>query len=236
MAAETRVWLITGTSSGIGLATIKEVLAAGERVAAVTRKASSLAPLVAVHPPEDLLVLEFDVGNPNAAVKPLFQSVLAHFGRVDVVVNNAGYGLNGVVEGTTDEQAREQVEVNFWGPVRISREAVRVFRENNIGGRILNISSIGGFLSNPTLAFYSASKFALEGFSEGLHKELDPTWNIKVITIQLGGARTEWGKSNFRELPLPLAYNDPEGIPNRMRILIKDNTPISDPVKGLYFH
>ena len=155
-------YTVTGTSAGIGYATVNEVLAIGERVAAVTRSASSLASLTAVHDPSKLLVVEHDVSDTTKSADTLISRIVNHFGRLDVVVNNAGYGLSGVVEGTPDEAARAQFEVNFWASVRISRAAVKYFRENNPpaqGGRILNISSCGGFMSNPTLAFYAASKF-----------------------------------------------------------------------------
>ncbi|KAI0658708.1 hypothetical protein C8Q70DRAFT_934218 [Cubamyces menziesii] len=233
-ATGSRVWLITGTSAGIGYATVNEVLAIGERVAAVTRSASSLASLTAVHDPSKLLVVEHDVSDTTKSADTLISRIVNHFGRLDVVVNNAGYGLSGVVEGTPDEAARAQFEVNFWAPVRISRAAVKYFRENNPpaqGGRILNISSCGGFMSNPTLAFYAASKFALDGFSEGLHKELDPKWNIKVIVVQPGGVRTLWSGSNMVTLPFPPAYADPEGIPTKFRQIPRGSHAIGDPNK-----
>ncbi|TFK79829.1 NAD-P-binding protein, partial [Polyporus arcularius HHB13444] len=153
---------------------------------------------------------------------------------LDVVVNNAGYAVSGVVEGVSDEEARKQIEVNFWAPVKISREAVRWFRENNPprqGGRVLNISSCGGFISNPTLAYYSASKFALEGFSEGLNKEMDPSWNIKVVAIQPGGVRTRWANGNMLDLPFPPAYADPAALPTRFREMTKTKVPMNDPNK-----
>ena len=112
---------VTGASSGLGRSLVEVLLAAGDRVAATTRKASSLASLAAAHSPENLLVLELDLSS-NDHVRAVFQKIKVHFGRCDVVVNNAGYGLNGEVEGTTDEQAKDQFEVNFWGPVRICRE------------------------------------------------------------------------------------------------------------------
>jgi NAD(P)-dependent dehydrogenase (short-subunit alcohol dehydrogenase family) len=217
-----RVWLITGTSAGIGQASVKEVIAAGERVAAITRKVSSVSELAAAYPSDKLFVVEYDVGNPAHSAEALFEKVHKHFGRIDVVVNNAGYGLNSVVEGTSDEDARYQFEVNFWGAVRISREAVKYFRENKTpAGRILNISSVGGFTGNPTLAFYCASKFALEGFSEALHKELPLEWNIKVITIQPGGVRTDWAKGNMVDRPLPPGYDAPDSHANKMRDIYK---------------
>ena len=160
--------------------------------------------------PSSLLVLPYDPNDGNYPVSTLIEQTVSHFGRLDVVLNNAGYAINGVVEAVSDAEARAQLEVNFWDPVRISRAAVRYFREENAPrgrpSRVLNVSSGGGFMSNPTLAFYSASKFgmsgachwmhayplcrklifgcstsiALEGFSESLADEIDPAWNIKV--------------------------------------------------------
>jgi NAD(P)-dependent dehydrogenase (short-subunit alcohol dehydrogenase family) len=112
---------VTGTSSGLGRSLVEEVLAAGERVVATTRQASGLASLTAAHSPESLLVLELDILS-NDQIKDAFQQVKKHFGRVDVVVNNAGYALKGEVEAVSDELAMMQMDVNFWGPVRISRE------------------------------------------------------------------------------------------------------------------
>ncbi|KAI0757925.1 hypothetical protein C8Q74DRAFT_1302174 [Fomes fomentarius] len=231
MSNDSRVWLITGASSGIGLSTTQAALALGERVTATTRKASSSNPLTALltqYTSSKLLIIEYDPADASFPVSTLLERTASHFGRLDVVVNNAGYAVNGVVEGISDEDARKQLEVNFWAPVRISRDAVRYFREHNSPGRILNVSSTGGFISNPTLAFYSASKFALEGFSEGLNKELDPAWNIRVIAVQPGGVRTQWAQGNMQDLPLPPAYASPDGIATRFRQLIKGNPPMND--------
>lgn len=118
---------VTGTSAGIGKESVKEVIAAGERVAAITRKASSLSDLAATYPSDKLFVVEYDVGNPAHSAVELFEKIHKHFGRIDVVVNNAGFGLSSVVEAASDEDARYQFEVNFWGAVRISRE-VGVYR------------------------------------------------------------------------------------------------------------
>ena len=105
----------------MGRSLVEILLAEGHRVAATTRKASSLASLASAHSSEKLLVVELDISS-NDQVKAAFQKIKTHFGRCDVVVNNAGYGLNGEVEATTDEQVKDQFEVNFWGPVRICRE------------------------------------------------------------------------------------------------------------------
>jgi len=230
--SDSRVWLVTGTSSGIGQATVREAIADGDRVAAITRKASSVSALTEAYSSDKLFVVEHDVGNPSDSVEGLFEKVHKHFGRIDVIINNAGYGLNSVVEGTTDEEARNQFEVNFWGAVRISCEAVKYFREHNTpAGRIFNVSSVCGFRATPTLVYYSASKSALDAFSEGLHKELLPEWNIKVVTIQPGGVRTEWAKSNMVDRPLPPAYDAPDGPANEVRGLYKNTKATSDPIK-----
>lgn len=216
----------------MGRSLVEILLAAGDRVAATTRKSSSLASLAAVHSPEKLLVIELDLSS-NDQVQAAFQKIKAQFGRCDVVVNNAGYGLNGEIEGTTDEQAKDQFEVNFWGPVRICREAVRFFREDNppnAGGRILNVSSIGGMSGNPTLAFYAASKFALEGFSESLSKELPTEWNIRVTIIEPGGVRTEWSKGNMFTVPTHPAYVGTQTPSTLFRRLI-NTEHTGDPVK-----
>jgi len=219
--SQSRVWLVTGTSSGLGRSLVEEVLAAGERVVATTRRASGLASLTAAHSPESLLVLELDILS-NDQIKVAFQQVKKHFGRVDVVVNNAGYALKGEVEAVSDELAMMQMDVNFWGPVRISREAVRFFREENpanVGGHILNISSAGGFNANPSMAYYNASKFALEGFSEALSKEILPEWNIRVTIIEPGGFRTDWQQGNMNTIPPHPAYAGPDTPSSKYRPL-----------------
>jgi NAD(P)-dependent dehydrogenase (short-subunit alcohol dehydrogenase family) len=227
------VWLVTGTSSGLGRNLVEEVLASGERVVAVTRRASSLSSLAAAHSPKSLLVLELDITS-NDQIKAAFQQIKSHFGRVDVVVNNAGYALKGEVEAISDEQAMKQMEVNFWAPVRISREAVRFFREENpanVGGYILNISSSGGFNANPAMAFYNASKFALEGFSEALSKEIPSEWNIHVVIVQPGGFRTDWNKGNMDTIPPHPAYAGPDTPSSKYRPL-HNLEFIGDPVKA----
>ncbi|KIM84972.1 hypothetical protein PILCRDRAFT_817812 [Piloderma croceum F 1598] len=232
LSEDSQVWLVTGTSSGMGRSLVELLLAAGNRVAATTRNASNLASLVSAHSSQKLLVIELDISL-NDQVKAAFQNIKTHFGRCDVVVNNAGYGLNGEVEAITDEQAKDQFEVNFWGPVRICREAVRFFREDNpahAGGRILNISSAGGFSGNPTMAFYSASKFALEGFSESLSKELPTEWNIKVTIIEPGGVRTEWNKGNMIKVPTHPAYTGADAPSTTFRPLINVEYT-GDPIK-----
>ncbi|KAI0761541.1 hypothetical protein BD413DRAFT_446835, partial [Trametes elegans] len=154
-----------------------------------------------------------------------------------VVVNNIGYTIEGVVEGTPEPDARAQFELNFWAPVFISTAAVRHLCEHNgpaFGGRILNLSSsAGGFMSNPTTAHYSAIKFALEAISEGLQKELDPAWNVRITVVHSGGVRTRWAGANMHELPPPPAYAGPDIVPTKYLAPIRNTPFLGDSAKAL---
>ncbi|KAG9315283.1 NAD(P)-binding protein [Chiua virens] len=171
---------VTGCSSGFGLCITKHALQKGDKVVATLRKPEILSDLAERYP-KTLLVLRVDVTKPME-VTAAFAASGEKFGRIDVVVNNAGYSILAEVEGTTDSDARALFDVNFWGASYVSREAVRFFREENkpVGGRLLQMSSLVGIQSQLGMTYYSASKFALEGFSEGLADELHPDWNIKA--------------------------------------------------------
>jgi len=211
------------------------VLANGERVVATLRKPEALNALSRKYSKEQLLILQLDVRNPKQ-IESAFENVKNVYGRLDVVVNNAGYGLLGEVEGTDDKVARELFDVLFWGAVDISRRAVTFFRELNpagVGGRILQVSSMGGFTGYPTGAFYHAGKFALEGFSEALKSELPPEWNIKITIIEPGGFRTEWSKSSLNVVPQHPAYSDPSTPSSKIRgYLLGPYVGKGDPVKA----
>jgi len=170
-----------------------------------------LATLSKQYPSSKLLVLALDVTD-HTQVAAAFEATRIHFGQLDVVVNNAAHFLHAEIEATEDEAARKQMEVLFWGPVDISRQAVKFMRDVNPkghGGRILNISSALGYVSNPTVAFYSAGKFALEAFTEALTKEMLPAWNIKAVILELGTFRTE-AFSKIADIPVPAAYDFPD--------------------------
>ncbi|KAI0820889.1 NAD-P-binding protein [Trametes gibbosa] len=186
-----RVWLITGSSTGFGRETVTQALEAGDKVVATLRKPAALDDLAAKYPASRLRVVQLDVTQP-AQINSAFEQAKAAFGRVDIVFNNAGYVAVGESEAMPDEVARPLLEVNFWGAVHVSQRAVRFFREENTprGGLLLQNSSMFGLGGCPASSFYSAAKHALEGFSESLAKELDPAWNIKVAIIEPGAFRT----------------------------------------------
>ncbi|KAF9010832.1 NAD-P-binding protein [Cyathus striatus] len=201
-----KVWLVTGASSGFGL----EV----SRVVATARNPSHLNVLKdsVQNIREQLLYLQCDVTKASE-ITDSFKQAIDHFGRCDVVFNNAGYGMLGEIESTPEDTARKLFDTNFWGAANVSREAVRVFRECNSGmpgGRLLNMSSGAGFVGIPGVGYYSASKHALEGFTKSLHKEVDPTWNIRISILEPGSFKTNAHTKNNVTVPAIPACSRPE--------------------------
>jgi len=178
--------------------------------------------------------VKLDVTVPEQ-ITAAFAAAKERFGRVDVVVNNAGYGLVGEIEGTPDKEARDQFEVNFWAVVNVTKEATKFFREVNpkgAGGRLINISTCGGYSANQCLPFYSASKFALEGFTEAWVKEMLPEWNITGVIIEPGGFDTEWRKGSMITLPSHPAYAHPDTPSSQVRKIL-DTVPFIGSAKRI---
>lgn len=177
---------VTGCSSGIGKSLAEQVLAhPTHRLVATARKPASMSGLAGGD--DRLLKLSLDVTS-QAAVDAAVAAAVARFGRIDVLINNAGFGVMGEAEAMTRDQERAQLEANFWGPVALCKHAVSVMRDENpkaktgggrIGGVVLNVTSMGGFVGVPLHGLYSASKFALEGYTESMAKEMLPGWNSK---------------------------------------------------------
>ncbi|KAH7921105.1 NAD(P)-binding protein [Leucogyrophana mollusca] len=187
-----RAWFITGASSGLGRSMAERVLSKGDIAVATLRKPEALDDLASQYPKDKLLILKLDVTN-QTDIDSAFAKTKEAFGRIDVVFNNAGFGVAGEIEGTPVDAARGMFDVNFWGASNVSRAAVNFFRQVNgpgVGGTILQISSVSGFAAPPCFGYYSASKHAIEGFTEGLAKELSPAWNIKICIIEPGAFRT----------------------------------------------
>lgn len=181
--------LITGASSGIGKAAAKKFAAEGWQVIATMRSPEKEQELTQL---PNVLVTKLDVQHP-ATIDAAIQKGIAHFGQIDVLVNNAGYGQFGIFEATTEEQVRQQFEVNVFGVMHVTRVVLPRFRQRKTG-LILNISSGAGRFTLPTISLYAASKFALEGFSEALSFELSAV-NIGVKIIEPGGTVTNFGNT-----------------------------------------
>jgi NAD(P)-dependent dehydrogenase (short-subunit alcohol dehydrogenase family) len=214
-----RTWFITGASRGFGRSFAQAALAAGDRVAATARDASSLDDLVAEHG-DAILPIELDVTHRDDAFAAV-RKARDHFERLDVVVNNAGYGVSGAVEELSEEQARRQIEVNLFGALWVTQAALPILREQG-SGWIVQVSSIGGLAAFPLTGIYHASKWALEGFSETLRQEVEP-FGIRVLMVEPSGFRTDWaGSSMDRAEPLD-AYQQIDAIAERRAFQQEEN-------------
>lgn len=211
MAATNKIWFITGASSGFGRAFADHALARGDAVAVTARDPRRLATLVA-GAPDRVAALALDLDRPGAA-EAAVAAALARFGRIDVVVNNAGYGSVGAVEETPDAELRAQMETNFFGAVAVIRAVLPTLRAQR-GGAIVNLSSMGGQMSAPGFGAYSASKFALEGLSEALAAEVR-SFGIKVMIVEPGAFRTDFAGSALRHMPAIDAYAEIVGPTRR---------------------
>jgi NAD(P)-dependent dehydrogenase (short-subunit alcohol dehydrogenase family) len=183
-----KVWFITGTSKGFGRVWAEAALARGDRVVATARDAGTLTPLTDAYG-DNVLALALDV-NDKAAVDAAVKQAHERFGRLDVVVNNAGYGLFGTIEEVTEEQARAQIETNVFGALWVTQAALPILREQG-AGHILQVSSIGGINAFPGLGLYHASKWGLEGFSQALAAEV-AGFGVHVTLIEPAGFSTDW--------------------------------------------
>ncbi|KAI0903282.1 short-chain dehydrogenase [Ustulina deusta] len=212
------VWFITGCSSGIGQALAQLVAQTSGRVVATARKSSALSDIPTQG---NVLKLELDVTS-TSSIDAALQATLNQFGRIDIIVNNAGYTLTGVTEAAGDAEARAVFDTNFWGMADVSKRALRIMREENPktgqqGGVILNVSSMGGFTGYPGQAFYHASKFAMEGWTESVAKEVPSSWNIHLCNLEPGGVKTNYATSSLKRMADDHpAYADPSYPANQL--------------------
>ncbi|OBK73712.1 SDR family oxidoreductase [Mycobacterium sp. 1274761.0] len=195
-----KVWFITGTSRGFGREWAIAALERGDKVAATARDTKTLADLVEKYG-DALLPIRLDVTDREADFAAVKQAH-DHFGRLDIVVNNAGYGHFGFIEELTEQEARDQLETNVFGALWVTQAALPFLRAQR-SGHIIQVSSIGGIVAFQNVGIYHASKWALEGFSQALAQEVAP-FNIHVTLIEPGGFDTDWaGPSSKRSAPLP---------------------------------
>jgi NAD(P)-dependent dehydrogenase (short-subunit alcohol dehydrogenase family) len=208
-----KTWFITGTSRGFGREWAIAALDRGDHVAATARDLATLDELVAKYG-DAILPIKLDVTDREAAFAAVGQAH-EHFGRLDIVVNNAGYGHFGMIEEVTEEEIRAQLETNVLGVLWVTQAALPFMREQG-GGHIIQVSSIGGISAFISTGAYHASKWALEGFSQSLSQEV-ARFGIKVTLVEPAGYSTDWsGSSAVRSKPLP-AYDETREEANRAR-------------------
>lgn len=210
-----QTWFITGSSRGFGRALALAALAAGDRVAATARRPEQLDDLVAQHG-ERVLPLRLDVTDADG-VRAALAEAKARFGRLDVIVNNAGYANVAPIETGDEADFRTQFETNFWGVYHVSRAAIPLLREQG-GGLVIQFSSVGGRVGgSPGIASYQAAKFAIDGFSRVLRAETAP-FGVKVLVVEPSGFRTDWAGASMTVHDAPAGYESTVGAMNsRMR-------------------
>jgi NAD(P)-dependent dehydrogenase (short-subunit alcohol dehydrogenase family) len=223
-----KVWFITGCSTGFGRELAKAVLERGYRAVVTARNPAKVEDIVAGHQ-DRALVLELDVTD-SVEVDAAVKSAEQHFKRIDVLVNNAGIGYFGAVEESEEEEVRRMFEINFFGLSRMTRTVLPIMRAQR-SGHIVNISSIGGLRSFPTLAYYHATKYAVEGFSESLALEVAPL-GIKVTIVEPSGFRTDWAGRSAAESKNRIADYAPTAGKNLDSLRDYSGKQPGDPVRA----
>ena len=228
MIDKNAVWLITGCSKGLGQALARQALASGYQVVATARRLSDLDDLVGTHG-DALLAVELDVTQPDQ-VKAAVAEAEERFGRVDVLVNNAGYGYFAAIEEGEDADVRAMFETDVFGPVNLIKAALPGMRARR-GGHIVNISSIGGYVTFPAVGYYHMAKFALEGLSDTLAKELAP-FGIGVTVVAPGAFRTDFRGPSGKQSATRI--DDYAATAGRARdsVLVGHGTQRGDPMRG----
>jgi NADP-dependent 3-hydroxy acid dehydrogenase YdfG len=199
--SEKNVWFITGCSTGFGRELARHLLENDYRVVVTAREVTKIQDLVDIDK-ENSLALALDVTNKEQVAEAVAKAE-SHFGQIDVLVNNAGFGYFGAIEESDEQEVRSMFETNFWGLAEVTRAVLPKMRERK-SGFIVNISSIGGLAAFPSVGYYNATKFAVNGFSEALRKEVEPL-GIKVMIVEPSGFRTDWAGRSANDATVKIA-------------------------------
>jgi NADP-dependent 3-hydroxy acid dehydrogenase YdfG len=225
-----RVWFITGCSSGFGRLLAEEVLKAGDKVVATARNIGTIADLEKNYP-KTARAISLDVTHRDQ-IKTAVEQALDHFGHIDVLVNNAGYGLVAALEEATDEDIRREIDTNVYGVVHVTRALLPHLRARK-SGHVINLSSIAGLIATPGLGYYNLTKFAVEGFSEALALEVAPL-GIKVTLIEPGPFRTEFLAGSLVESGEQIADYAETAGKTRVNMRKGAGSQKGDPVKAVH--
>jgi NAD(P)-dependent dehydrogenase (short-subunit alcohol dehydrogenase family) len=223
-----QVWFVTGSARGFGRALVEAALQAGDLVAATARRPEQLSELTREHG-EQILPLALDVTDASA-VDAAISAAVQRFGRLDVVVNNAGYANLAPIETAGDADFRTQFETNFWGVYNVSKAVIPQLREQG-GGTIVQFSSVGGRVGgSPGIASYQAAKFAVDGFSRVLAVETAP-FGVRVMVVEPSGFATDWAGSSMTVHAIPADYDATIGAMHR-RMRASPAGPAGDPQRA----
>ena len=223
-----QVWFITGSSRGFGRALVQAVLDAGDLVVATARRPGQLAEFTQQYG-DRVLPLSLDVTD-ETAVRDAVSAAVERFGRLDVVVNNAGYANVAPIETGDEEDFRAQFETNFWGVYNVSKAVIPLLRAQG-GGTIVQFSSVGGRVGgSPGIASYQAAKFAVDGFSRVLAVETAP-FGVQVMVVEPSGFATDWAGSSMTIHDIPADYDATIGAMHR-RMRVNPAGPAGDPVRA----
>jgi NAD(P)-dependent dehydrogenase (short-subunit alcohol dehydrogenase family) len=222
-----KIWFVTGSSRGLGRKLVEAILAAGDKVIATARKPEELKDLSAMYG-DNIRTVKLDVTSPED-VKNAVSVAVETFGRINVLVNNAGYGFLGAFEEMSDEEFKGQIDTNFWGVVNVTRAILPHMRQQS-SGHIIQITSIGGRSAFPGFSGYHAAKFAVEGLSEALALEVKPL-GLKVTIVEPGGFRTDWAGASMAFAQPIEAYGTTIGFMREQLRLRNGNQP-GDPRKA----
>ena len=225
-----KIWFITGASTGFGNILAEAVLRRGDKVVATARKPEGKLADLGHQYAETALILPLDVTKPEQVTTAVEQAI-AKFGRVDVLVNNAGYGTAGAVEEVTEAEFMPMFETNVFGLVRVTQALLPQFRKQK-SGNIVNLSSIGGLVGLPGWGFYNASKFAVEGLSEALGAELAPL-GVHVTIVEPGPFRTDFLGRSGQEAARRIADYDATAGKTRDYMKTNDGKQAGDPVRAV---
>lgn len=221
-----KVWFITGCSTGFGKQLAKEVLQAGYKAVVTARNTNDVQDIISAYPSTSIAV-KLDVTN-AAEIKEAVEKAIQRFGTIDVLVNNAGIGYFGAIEESEDEAVRRMFEINFFGLANMTNAVLPILRKQK-SGHIINIASIGGLVSFPGVGFYNATKFAVDGLSESLAKEVAHL-GIKVTVICPSGFRTDWAGRSANNSKIVIDDYAPSAHANLNTIRKNSGNQPGDPV------
>ena len=223
-----KVWLITGCSTGFGRELAKEVLRLGYKAGVAARNIADVEDIIQDYP-ETAIAITLDVTK-DEHISDSIKQITEIFGRVDVLVNNAGIGYFGSAEESDDAETRRMFDINFFGLANMTKAVLPIMRKQR-SGHIVNIASIGGLVGYPALSYYNATKFAVDGFSESLSKEVAPL-GIKVTIVAPSGFRTDWAGRSANEAKAEIEDYKTTAGQNQETIRGYSGNQPGDPIKA----